>query len=120
MIAMTALGWRDLLSGIGAASIAFGAALAALAGIGQVRFGDLFVRMHVATKPPTLGLLMVAVGAALRLPGLAAGAALLLIVALQFLTAPVSAHLVGRAAHRKGEWERDGAVVDDLSDVDEL
>ena len=105
---------------IGAFLILAGASLAALAGFGQLRFKDLFVRMHVATKPPTLGLLMVAIGTMLRIDGQGAIAALLLIVALQFLTAPVSAHLVGRAAHRKGEWERDDVVIDDLADVDEL
>ncbi len=105
---------------IGAFLILAGASLAALAGFGQLRFKDLFVRMHVATKPPTLGLLMVAIGTMLRIDGQGAIAALLLIVALQFLTAPVSAHLVGRAAHRKGEWERDDVVIDDLAEVDEL
>ena len=105
---------------IGAGLILAGCILAALAGFGQIRFRDLFVRMHVATKPPTLGLLLVAVGTMMRIDGQGAVAALLLIVALQFLTAPVSAHLVGRAAHRKGEWERNDVVVDDLAEVDEL
>lgn len=105
---------------IGALLILAGAVLAALAGFGQLRFRDLFVRMHIATKPPTLGLLMVAIGTMLRIDGQGAVAALLLIVALQFLTAPVSAHLVGRAAHRKGEWDRDEVARDDLADIDEL
>ena len=105
---------------IGAFLILAGASLAALAGFGQLRFKDLFVRMHVATKPPTLGLLMVAIGTMLRIDGQGAIAALLLIVALQFLTAPVSAHLVGPAAPRKGEWEREDVVIDDLAEVDEL
>ena len=109
-----------MVDAIGAFLILAGASLAALAGFGQLRFKDLFVRMHVATKPPTLGLLMVAIGTMLRIDGQGAIAALLLIVALQFLTAPVSAHLVGRAAHRKGEWERDDIVIDDLAEVDEL
>ena len=109
-----------MVDAIGAFLILAGASLAALAGFGQLRFKDLFVRMHVATKPPTLGLLMVAIGTMLRIDGQGAIAVLLLIVALQFLTAPVSAHLVGRAAHRKGEWERDDVVIDDLADVDEL
>ncbi|HQF95820.1 MAG TPA: monovalent cation/H(+) antiporter subunit G [Microthrixaceae bacterium] len=109
-----------MVDAIGAFLILAGASLAALAGFGQLRFKDLFVRMHVATKPPTLGLLMVAIGTMLRIDGQGAIAALLLIVALQFLTAPVSAHLVGRAAHRKGEWERDDVVIDDLAEVDEL
>ncbi len=109
-----------MVDAIGSFLILAGASLAALAGFGQLRFKDLFVRMHVATKPPTLGLLMVAIGTMLRIDGQGAIAALLLIVALQFLTAPVSAHLVGRAAHRKGEWERDDVVIDDLAEVDEL
>ena len=109
-----------MVDAIGAFLILAGASLAALAGFGQLRFKDLFVRMHVATKPPTLGLLMVAIGTMLRIDGQGAIAALLLIVALQFLTAPVSAHLVGRAAHRKGEWERDDVVIDDLAEVYEL
>ena len=109
-----------MVDAIGAFLILAGASLAALAGFGQLRFKDLFVRMQVATKQPTLGLLMVAIGTMLRIDGQGAIAALLLIVALQFLTAPVSAHLVGRAAHRKGEWERDDVVIDDLAEVDEL
>ena len=32
-----------------------------------------------------------------------------------FLTAPVSGHLVSRNAHRSGEWDADGAVVDELA-----
>ena len=105
---------------VGAVLILAGSVLAALAGFGQLRFRDLFVRMHVATKPPTLGLLLVAIGTMMRIDGQGAVAALFLIVALQFLTAPVSAHLVGRAAHRKGEWERHDVVIDDLAEIDEL
>lgn len=105
---------------LGEALILGGAAFAAIAGIGQVRFSDLFTRMHVATKPSTLGLLLVAVGAMAHIEGQGAISLLVLVIVLQFLTAPVSAHLVGRAAHRHGEWERDRAVHDDLSEVDEL
>jgi len=105
---------------IGAALVLLGCALAALAGIGQVRFDDLFTRMHMATKPATLGILLVAVGAMFRLDGAGAITLLVLIVILQFVTGPVSAHLVGRAAHRHGDWDREGAEVDELADVDEL
>lgn len=109
-----------MIDTIGSVLIVVGASFSALAGFGQVRFGDLFIRMHIATKPPTLGLLLVAIGAGLRIDGQGALAALLLTVALQFLTAPVAAHLIGRAAHRRGEWERDDVVIDDLAEVDEL
>lgn len=105
---------------IGAALIVIGAGFGALAGIGQVRFEDLFTRMHVATKPSTLGLLLVAIGAMVRLGTEGAVTLLALAAVLQFLTAPVGAHLIGRAAHRQGEWARRDVVQDDLADVDEL
>ena len=105
---------------VGGALVLLGAALTALAGIGQVRFSDLFTRMHIATKPPTLGLLLVAAGAMFRIEERGAITLLALTVILQFVTGPVSAHLVGRAAHRHGDWDRDGAVLDQLAEVDEL
>jgi monovalent cation/proton antiporter MnhG/PhaG subunit len=68
----------------------------------------------------TLGILLVAVGAMFRIEGSGAVTLLLLIIILQFVTGPVSAHLVGRAAHRHGDWDREHAVVDELAEVDEL
>ncbi|MEZ5141605.1 MAG: monovalent cation/H(+) antiporter subunit G [Acidimicrobiales bacterium] len=74
-----------------------GGALAAVAGLGLVRFPDVLSRMHAATKPATLGLVLVAAGTALRLSAASDLTKIALIVALQLLTAPVGAHLVGRA-----------------------
>ena len=105
---------------IGGVLILAGAALGALAGIAQVRFDDLFTRMHMATKPSTLGLLLVASGAMFRIESPGAVPLLALTILLQFITGPVSAHLVARAAHRHGDWDRGAAVVDHLADVDEL
>ena len=108
------------MSSLGSILILIGGGLVALAGIGQIRFADLFTRMHIATKPSTLGILLIATGAMCRIQVLASVTLLLLTIVLQFVTGPVSAHLVGRAAHRHGDWERDGAVVDQLAEVDEL
>ncbi len=107
----------DVLAGI---LVLAGAALVALAGIGQVRFADLFTRMHIATKPSTLGILLVALGGMARIESAGAVTLLVLTVILQFATGPVSAHLVGRAAHRHGDWDRRNVVVDHLAEVDEL
>jgi multicomponent Na+:H+ antiporter subunit G len=46
-----------------------GSALALTASIGVVRFPDTLSRMHAATKPQVLGLLLVLVGAGVRLRG---------------------------------------------------
>ena len=94
-----------------------GVTLAVLAGLGLVRFPDVFSRMHAATKPATLGLLMVTIGAALQQEERSNATKLLLVAAFQFLTAPVAAHMIGRAAYRSGTGDLDGLVVDELKDA---
>jgi multicomponent Na+:H+ antiporter subunit G len=94
-----------------------GVSLALLAGLGLVRFPDVFSRMHAATKPATLGMLLVTVGAAVRQDDSSDATKLLLVAAFQFLTAPVAAHMIGRAAYRSGTGALDELVVDELKDA---
>jgi multicomponent Na+:H+ antiporter subunit G len=103
---------RDVVS---AALLLTGVALAVVAALGLVRFPDVFSRMHAATKPATLGLLLITVGAALRMDG-GDAVKLLLVAAFQFVTAPVAAHMIGRAAYRSGAGALERLVVDDLRD----
>lgn len=91
-----------MLDLIAAVLMILGSFLALIAAIGLQRFDDLFARMHSATKPATLGLILILTGAALTLPLPGAVAKLVLVILLQFITAPVGAHLVGRAAFRTG------------------
>jgi multicomponent Na+:H+ antiporter subunit G len=92
-----------------------GAVLAVLAGAGLHRFEDVFARMHAATKPATLGLALVLVGAALQMPDAGSIVKLLLVVLLQFITAPVGSHLVGRAAYRAGTEMNPDTRPDELA-----
>lgn len=105
---------------VGSVLILVGSVFGALSGIGQVRFADLMTRMHVATKAATLGLLLVASGAMFHIHTPGAIALLFLTIILQFVTGPVSAHLVGRAAHRHGDWDRENVAIDHLADDDQL
>jgi len=102
-----------ILEGLGWSVVLAGVALAVVAGVGLVRFPDVFTRMHAATKPSTLGLLLICVGSALVMDDASDRAKLLLVAAFQFLTAPVAAHMVGRAAYGAGV-ERSKLVVDEL------
>jgi multicomponent Na+:H+ antiporter subunit G len=102
------------LDALAALLLAAGTLLTVLAGVGVLRLPDVFARMHAATKSSSLGLALVLLGAALRVRGVGDTAKLVLVIALQFLTAPVAAHLVGRAAHRAGE------ALDHVTEVDEL
>ena len=79
-----------------------GCALALLAGVGVLRLHDVFGRIHAATKPSSLGLLLVCLGAGFLVQGVTTITQLVAVVILQFFTAPVGAHLVGRAAYYSG------------------
>lgn len=96
-----------------------GCLLALLAAVGLHRFPDLLCRMHAATKPATLGMLLIAVAVGIRISSQGAVIKLLLVVALQFLTTPVAAHMVGRAAYRAGIELTDATVLDELGRKDD-
>ena len=100
---------------IAAACLLAGAALCLTAGLGLVRFPDVLSRMHAGTKPQVLGVLLVMVGAAIRLDGWANAWMLLLVAAFQMLTAPVSAHMISRVAYRRRHVRRDRLMVDELN-----
>ena len=92
-----------------------GAALCLVAAIGIVRFPDLMSRMHAATKPQVLGMLVLLVGVGLQVRNPRDIGMLLLVASFQLLTAPVSAHMVGRAAYRTDNVRPDLLVVDELA-----
>ncbi len=84
-----------------------GAVMSLLAGIAVLRFPDTMSRIHAATKPQVLGIILLMVGLGLRLQSAAVIGVLVLIVVLQFVTAPVSAHLTVRVAYRNATDESD-------------
>ena len=95
-----------------------GVALSLLGALGLQQFPDVFARMHAATKPATLGLILIATAAALHLSEAAATAKLALVVALQVVTAPTGAHMLGRAAYWTGTELADDTAVDELAGED--
>lgn len=106
------------VDGVGDVLLVVGAAWSVLAAVGVLRFDDVYSRMHAATKTPTLGLLLVLAGAALHLDG-GDALKLLLVGLLVFLTAPVGAHLIGRAVRRSpGEVRIRIDTVDELGPPD--
>ncbi len=90
----------SVLDWIASVAIVLGALMSLLAGIAVVRFPDTMSRIHAATKPQVLGIILLMLGVGLRLQSPAVIGVLVLIVVLQFVTAPVSAHLTVRAAYR--------------------
>lgn len=105
-----------VLDAAGAVLMVVGAVLALTAAVGLLRLPDVLSRMHAATKPQVLGVVLVTLGAALHLRTSVDTWMLVLTAVFQVITAPVTAHLVGRLAHRTGGVRPDLLHVDELAD----
>ncbi|HUP76893.1 MAG TPA: monovalent cation/H(+) antiporter subunit G [Acidimicrobiales bacterium] len=92
-----------------------GSLLSLLGAVGLHRFPDVFARMHAATKPATLGIVLILIGAAFAVADFQVTTTLLLVAALQLITAPVGAHMVGRAAYRAGTELSPMTSVDEMA-----
>lgn len=93
----------------------FAALLSVAAGIGLLRFPDALSRLHAATKPQIFGLLLTIAAVAIDQRSFATLAALVPVFFFQALTAPIAAHMVGRAAYRNGQLDPETLVLDELS-----
>ncbi|QFG21647.1 monovalent cation/H(+) antiporter subunit G [Actinomadura sp. WMMB 499] len=93
-----------------------GAAFSFVGALGMLRFPDLLSRLHAATKPQTIGLLLVLGGVAPQADSRTAAAPLLLVAIFQLITAPVAAQTIGDAAYRSGSLDRDRLAVDETTD----
>lgn len=91
-----------------------GGLFALAAAVGVLRLPDVLIRMHASTKAGTLGcgLILVAVAVHFGETGITARA--LAAIIFLIVTAPVAAHMIGRAAYRTGVPLWGQSVVDDL------
>ncbi|MEM8591614.1 MAG: monovalent cation/H(+) antiporter subunit G [Pseudomonadota bacterium] len=83
---------------IAALLLLIGSLLSVFAGIGILRLPDVFIRMHAATKVGTLGSGLIMAAAAVHFGDTAVVVRCILIVFFLLLTAPIGAHMIGRAA----------------------
>jgi len=111
---MTFDDWLDLAAAV---CLVLGGFLSLAAGVGLLRFPDALSRLHAATKPQVLGLIFILAAIALEARSWSTLLALAPILLFQMLTAPISAHMVGRAAYRTGNFQSDLLVVDELHDA---
>ena len=91
-----------------------GAFLMFLAGLGLLRMPDLFLRMSATSKAGSLGAGLVLLGAVVFFQDWGITARALATIVFLFLTAPVAAHMIGRAAYFDGVPLWKGTVRDDL------
>jgi len=94
--------------------VTLGTLFVLLSAIGLIRMPDTYMRISVNTKAATLGVGLILVGTAVFFNDLSTTSRALVIILFVFLTAPVSAHLIGRASYFMGVRLWKGSVVDDL------
>jgi multicomponent Na+:H+ antiporter subunit G len=92
-----------------------GAMVMLLGSIGVLRMPDLFTRMQTATKPGILGTGLIGLAVAIYFWNPWVTLRAVLISTFFFLTAPVAAHAIGRAAYMSGVRLWDQSVRDDLA-----
>lgn len=83
-----------------------------VAAMGVFRMPDVYNQLHALTKAATLALVNLLAAAILVLGSLSVVMKTVLILAFQFITAPVSAHMISRVQHPH-TWE--GTTVDEIS-----
>ena len=79
--------------------VSIGAAFVLLAAIGVLKMPDLFLRISVTTKAATLGVGLMLVGVSIHFSDFYTTTRSVAIVLFVLLTAPIGAHLIGRAAY---------------------
>jgi multicomponent Na+:H+ antiporter subunit G len=93
-----------------------GALLMLVAALGAVRMPDLPTRMHATTKAGALGGGLMVLAVAVYFGEAAVTARALAVVVFIILTAPVAAHIIGRAGYFVGVPLWEGTIRDDLKD----
>lgn len=89
----------ELLTGI---MLCFGTLITLVASLGILRMPDLYTRMHSATKAGTVGLSLLLLAVAASIPDITVFSRVIGTMVFIFLTAPVAAHLLGKATQQSG------------------
>jgi multicomponent Na+:H+ antiporter subunit G len=91
-----------------------GTILMLLAGIGILRMPDVFLRLSATTKAATLGVIFIMVAVALHFNDLGVTSRAIGVIIFIILTAPISAHMIARAAYITGERLWPNTKIDEL------
>ncbi|HSH05581.1 MAG TPA: monovalent cation/H(+) antiporter subunit G [Anaerolineae bacterium] len=94
--------------------IIFGSLLMLIASIGLIVMPDVFLRMSASTKAATAGVSSILLAAALHFGTADNFGRAIATIGFLFLTAPVGAHMIARAAYVAGDELYEKTHIDDL------
>jgi multicomponent Na+:H+ antiporter subunit G len=88
-----------------------------LSSVGILRMPDMYTRLHAATQARTLGVGALFLSVAAHDWTIIAAIKMLLFVGLFLLSTPVTAHILARAAYRRGIRRTAATHIDELAEV---
>ena len=97
-----------ILSTVGSLAILF-------ASIGILRMPDFYLRLSVTVKASTLGVGLLLICAAIMFPDVSVTTKAIAIIFFLVITAPIAAHMIGRAAYFTGTPLWKGTITDELA-----
>ncbi len=103
----------NILAGV---FVVMGALFALVASIGILRLPDFYTRIHAASKAGTVGSVLALIALAIVSVQTAEVLRAIAAIVFFFLTAPISAHLLGKAAYSAGYRMWSGSVMDEMED----
>jgi multicomponent Na+:H+ antiporter subunit G len=83
-----------------------GAGFSLVAAIGVLRFNDLYMRMHAATKAGAFGGSLIALACGFWFGSISAWVQVLMVILFFYLTAPVAAHMLARQRFHRDQIEK--------------
>lgn len=98
--------------------LVLGAAFMLVAGIGILRLPDTYLRMHAATKAPSLGVFLMVLGVIVYFQDFWLSVKALLIILFIFMTTPIGAQMLSRVAYLMNADQHKKTNVDDFPERD--
>lgn len=102
---------NEIISGI---LLLAGSLFILISAVGLLKMPDLFTRMSATTKASTLGIGLVLIGTAFFWVDIGIAARAIAIILFLLLTAPVAAHIIGRASYFDNIYIWEKTHIDEL------
>ncbi|MCA1802031.1 MAG: monovalent cation/H(+) antiporter subunit G [Rhodothermaceae bacterium] len=97
--------------------LVMGALFTLVAAVGVYRLPDILMKMHASTKAGTLGAGLILVALMITFDDIGVVTRALATIIFLVLTAPIAAHLIGRAAYVSGVKFWKGTIIDEMQDL---
>lgn len=94
--------------------LVLGAFFMLIASIGMVKLPDLYMRIHAATKAPSLGIFLMMVGIIVYFLNWWTSIEGVVVILFVFITAPIGSHMISKVAHNMGVGKHKSTITDEM------